>query len=194
LQEDSERLARESERAGYYTQIAHDLQTLGVLPPERIYLRPERVKVAVRAYFILNEAYHKWRIEDGHNTLAPKIAALQCMCFVEIEPFGLLEPNNAQTIGEARANAIYALACACSILGVKANDVQGQNKDQWLRILDVLRMCRCDTIQMFIEDINMSIQKTFDEYDLKIVESDKFNINTLITIFELLSQRGDAAS
>jgi hypothetical protein len=183
---DEDDRAREKERAEFLIGIANDLQSSGALPSTSIILRLERVKLATHAYFILNDAYHRWRIEEGHFTQPPKIAALQSLCIMRVQPFRLAHPANATTIAEARSNEIFSLAAAGAILQVNVGTLTAARIDQWLRILDILSRVNCETIEQVIATVNMQIKRDRHDYSLSILEQDKPHIDVLITIFELL--------
>lgn len=187
-------LLRQKERAEFLVEIARDLQASGVLPQNRLALREARVRLATHSYFALNDAYHRWRIEDGHNTQPPKIAALQCLCIMRIEPFGLVEPDNAQTISEARPNEIFALSVAAGILGFSVDDFSKEKLDQWLRILNLLSEVTCESIEPVIQDAAYEIKREIKEYNLVIFDVDKYKIDMLVTLFELLAENAKLKS
>jgi hypothetical protein len=186
LEEQQDERVREAQREEFLIGIARDLQSSGILPEARLALREGRVRLATRSYFVLNEAYHRWRIEEGHYTQPPKIAALQSLCIMRIEPFRLIEPGNALTTAEARPNEIYAVAVASAILGIPINK-QGQEKtDQWLRILDLWSSYTCESIESIIQDAEYQISRNRTDYRINILDVDMPRINSLVTIFELL--------
>lgn len=178
----------ETERAALLVDIARDLQDSGALPRDRIVLREARIAYAVHAYFVLNDAYHRWRIEDGHNTQPAKIAALQCLCIIRFVPFRLLEPDNAETVAEAKCNEIFCMAIAAALLGIEIRELTTEKRDQYLRILDLLTAFECETIEPVIQATNYQIKRERNEYNLAILEADKPKIDAIITIFELLME------
>lgn len=179
--------AIETERYDFLMEIANDLQDADVLPRSAIVLRGARLKLATHSYFVLNDAYHRWRIEDGHYTQPPKIVALQCLCVLRMQPFLPLDFRDVHSVAEARANEIFCLAYACAVLGVDMNELSVDSKDRWLRILDILNRSNCETIELVVETANQRIIRKRNEYHLAIIDSDKAYIDALITIFELLS-------
>jgi hypothetical protein len=98
-----------------------------------------------------------------------------------------LVPTDARTTAEAKANEIYALACACATLGITF-DLDNQNKlDFWLRFLDIISECRSETLEPYLVDINLEGRRPLGSYELILHDKDKSAINHLVTIFELLS-------
>lgn len=116
-------IARMQERAEFLQEIAIDLLDT-VFSDGTIVLRRPRIQLATKGYFILNTCYKKWRIEEGHYTQEPKIAALQCMSIATFEPFRVANPTDVRTIAEARSNEIYSLACAAAILEIQIDGSQ----------------------------------------------------------------------
>lgn len=175
---------RINKRAPALLKIAEALVTDSALPEANIMLWPARIPLVARAYFILNETYKNWRIEDGHRTEEPKIAALQSMAIMSIPPFRPRDPTNVTTIAAARCNEIYALAAASSVI---RTDIDRGTNNFYLRLLDVLSDARSETLEPFVVDIGLGIDQDFAHYVRTVHPSDKPMINSLITIFELLS-------
>lgn len=139
------------------------------------------------AYFLLNQAYKAWRIEDDHNTERPKIASLLCLAIATFPPFRPIVATDVRTTAEARANEIFAVACACATLGVTF-DLDDQHKvDFWLRLLDILSEYRSETLEPYLVDVNLEARRPLGSYELALHERDKSAINQLVTIFEVLS-------
>jgi hypothetical protein len=179
---------RAQERAAFLVEIARDLQSSGVLPKDRIALIESRIAAAVYAYFALNDAYKKWRIEDGHNTQPPKIAALQSLCIIRFSPFKVVHPEDARTVAEARANEIYCVAIMAAILGFDLLELSEERKNQYIRIIDLLNSMEIETIEPVIQDLNYEIKRDFGTYQLAILPSDRPKIEAIITICELLME------
>jgi hypothetical protein len=170
-------------RAEYLREVADSLIEGGIISDKEILFRTNRIKLLTEAYFVLNEAYKKWRISDGHHTQPPKIAALTCIVIQELQPFLPKHPDDAKTFQQARCNEIFALACASAIMGVP---IHKKKMDIYLRLLDVLAKCSCETIQPYIVDRSAQNQKALSTYNFDIIEKDKFAMDSLITIFEIL--------
>jgi hypothetical protein len=113
---------------------------------------------------------------------------------MRIEPFRLLEPDNALTIAESRPNEIFSVAVASAMLRINVGELTRERTDQWLRILDLLSSYTCETIELVIQNANYQIKREREEYRLDILEVDKPRIDSLITIFELLMENSKLRS
>ena len=169
-------------RAEYLRGIGHSLIDDGVLSDKSLIFRTNRVTILTDAYFLLNEAYKGWRISKGHHTQPPKIAALTCMAIATLQPFLPKNPETAKTFQQARGNEIYALACASAIMGIT---LHSGKRDIYLRLLDVLSQCNCHTVEPLIVDRATENNRELSTYKLKMLDKDKFQIDCLITIFEM---------
>lgn len=174
--------ARMQEREEFLQEIAIELMNT-VFQDDTIILRLPRIKLVAKGYFILNACYKNWRIEEGHYTQEPKIAAIQCMSIATFEPFRPVNPTDVKTVAEARSNEIYALACAAAILEIQ---IDGNVKhDFYLRLLDVLSSCRSETLESYVVDVGLQINRPLIGYVGDVHANDKFGLDSLITIFEL---------
>jgi hypothetical protein len=178
-----------SERSNLLREIAQLMLDSGVLPPDRIILRQGRIPLLTRGYFLLNRAYKDWRIPDGHFTERPKIAAIQCMAIARFEPFTPVFPNNAVNIAEYRCNEIFACSYAMGILGKSFVPNTPEKIDFWLRLLDVISEATVETLEPYIVDVNHEIKRPLAEYTMPIHPADKLVLNSLISIFELISDK-----
>jgi len=183
---DANRLER---RIQFFQEIAEESFINGIFPEDIILLRRSRIPLVVRGYFILNQCYKNWRIKDQHWTEVPKIAALQSIAIMTFEPFRPLHLDNVTTVAEAKCNEMYAVHCAAAILGVPINPEISVKRDFWLRLLDVLTDARCQTLEPFRIDINLQISRPDSDYHRVIHDIDRPVINSLISIFELLSDK-----
>jgi hypothetical protein len=181
--------ARIAERATFLRDIANDLFAGGVFDEKKILLRGGRLPLLAQAYFILNECYKNWRIAPGHFTEIPKIAALQSLAILTLEPFRPIDNTNVVTVAEARCNEIFALAAAGAVLGFPINPDVSVKRDFWLRLLDILSSAQCQTLEPFRVDANMQLLLSMEHYYRTVNELDKPIINCLICIFELLSDK-----
>ncbi len=172
-----------TERFNLLRDIALTLVGDGVIS-NSILVRTNRIKLATEGYFLLNHAYKKWRINDGHRTEPPKIAALTCMSLAVFQPMLPIDPSNAETVLEARCNEIYSLACAATFLGIpfKPNE-----SNFYLRVLDVLSETDCDTLEVYRVDKDMQNNRVLGSYDLSVLDRDKQSMNSLISLFEALA-------
>ena len=69
-----------------------------------------------------------------------------------------------------------------------------QKIDLWLRILDVISAASAQTLEPYTADQNLQISRGLHEYDNSIADihpDDKPIINSLISVFELLSSKGE---
>lgn len=184
-----------SERLHLLTDLAHETIANGTLPASVVVLRPHRLKYACEGYWLLNRAYKDWRIPDGHFTEKPKIAALQCITIVRYQPFfPLTMPVDTADVTQIKCNEIYALIYALGILETSFNPDTPEKIDLWLRILDVISAAKAYTLDPYSADQNFQINRPLQEYDTSIGDinpEDKPIISALISIFELLSTKGD---
>lgn len=179
-----------SERARLLADIAKGLLTDGILPDDRVVLREARIPYLARGYFLLNKAYKQWRISDGHYTELPKIAALQAATIIRFQPSRPLHVGEANSTGEARCNEIFACAYALAILECQFLPDTLEKRDFWLRLLDILSEADIETLEPYVADIDMKCVRPLEEYILAIHKNDKLVINSLISIFELISYKG----
>lgn len=180
---------RFEERREFLTRIGEEFLKPSIYRGELIVFRIGRMKALTEAYFILNESYKAWRIVAGHNTEEPKIAALTCAAIIKIVPFRPQTLNMAKTVGEFKCNEIYALNCAAAILGVSLGLDKDFKPDFWLRLLDILSDARCHTLDNFVADVNGGKQNSLESYVRDVDPRDHLEINSLITIFELLCDK-----
>jgi hypothetical protein len=176
-----------NERAKLLRDVARELLDSGTLPADRVVLREPRIRLLTQGYFLLNKAYKDWRIPAGRSNEKIRIAALQAVTIVRFQPFIPLDPTKAKDLAEARCNEIFALAYALGMLGCKLV-LDGPGKvDLWLRVLDIMAEATVETLDPFIADINRQAQRPLEDYALTLHTRDKLVINSLISIFELVS-------
>ncbi len=178
-----------SGRITLLTDIGRALQTAGVIPNTVIF-REARVTPMIRGYFLLNKAYKDWRIHATHHTEKPKIAALTCLVIGRFQPFLPASPADVQTRAEARSNEVYALTYALSVIGKSFTPDTPEKLDFWLRLLDIIAGSSVVTLEPYFQDIRLQIDRDLDQYTLAIQPQDKLAINSLISIFELISPKG----
>jgi hypothetical protein len=179
-----------SDRARYLITVAESLATEGILAAsDGLILRRSRIPLLTRGYFLLNLAFKDWRIPDGHFTEKPKIAALTCVAIQQFEPFIPPDPANTVDLQQCRCNAIYAFACAMGILEKQFSPSNDQQRDLWLRILDIIHDSSAETLAPFIKDIDERVDRPLDQYALEMHPMDMLAVNSLISIFELLSNK-----
>mgnify|MGYP000847605397 CR=1 FL=1 len=176
-----------AERAGLLSEVARELLDNGTLPADRVVLREPRIHMLTQGYFLLNKAYKDWRIPAGHANEKVRIAALKAIVIARFQPFMPLDPAGATDLAEARCNEIFALAYALGMLGCKLTlDTPGK-VDLWLRVLDIIAASSAETLGPFIADINRHKPRPLEDYALTLHDHDKLAINSLISIFELIS-------
>jgi hypothetical protein len=178
-----------SERIGLLTDIGNALQTAGIIP-DTVIFREARIAPMVRGYFLLNKAYKDWRIHANHNTEKPKIAALTCLVIGRFQPFLPASPANVQTRAEARSNEVYALTYALSVIDKAFTPDTPEKLDFWLRLLDIIAGSSVVTLEAYFQDIRFQIDRALDHYTVAIQPQDKLAINSLISIFEMISVKG----
>ena len=176
-----------AERADLLSEVARELLDNGTLPADRVVLREPRIHMLTQGYFLLNKAYKDWRIPAGHANEKVRIAALKAIVIARFQPFMPLDPASATDLAEARCNEIFALAYALGMLGCKLTlDTPGK-VDLWLRVLDIIAASSAETLGPFIADINRHKPRPLEDYVLTLHDHDKLAINSLISIFELIS-------
>lgn len=184
-----------SERFQLLSDLANETLANGTLPASKVDLRPHRLRYACDGYWLLNKAYKDWRIPNGHFTEKPKIAALQCVTIARYQPFfPITTPVDEADVTQIKCNEIFALIYALGILETNLIPNTPQKIDLWLRILDVISAAEAQTLEPYTIDQNLQIQRGLHEYDASIRAihpDDKPIINSLISIFELLSTKGE---
>lgn len=184
-----------SERTGLLLELARGLLNSNTIPGERVELAEHRIRLASEGYFLLNRAYKDWRIPDGHFTERPKIAALQSVVISRLQPFfPLKHPVEEADVAAIKCNEIFALSYAMGILEQEFKPDTPEKLDFWLRLLDVITGSSCETIEPYITDKKLQIEKPLADYNTSIssvLERDKPAINGLVCIFELLSDKGN---
>jgi hypothetical protein len=105
------------------------------------------------------------------------------MSIATFEPFRPINTTNVQTVAEARSNEIYAVACAAAILEIQID--AHVKRDFYLRLLDVLSSCRSETLEPYVVDVDLQIDRPINGYVGDVHDNDKFRLDSLITIFEL---------
>jgi hypothetical protein len=177
---------RIAQRAPILAEIADTLVSVGTIPLASVSYFKSRIPLMTRAYFILNETYKKWRIVEGHWTEEPKIAALQCMAIMSVPPFRPNNPNNVPSITEARCNEIYALACGTFVIN---RPLKNNKSNFYYRMLDIISRSRSETLEPFVVDFSLRIENPVEHYIRDIHPADMPISDSLITIFEALSDR-----
>jgi len=172
---------------------AKELIAAGTLPAGVVEIREHRFKHICEGYFLLNWAYKDWRIEDGHFTELPKVAALQCLTISRYQPFFPLKtPVDEANIVELKPNEIFAFSYALGILGVEFEADTPEKIDFWLRVLDVISTARIQTLETYSVDKSAKISQPLSYYRDQITSihpDDKGTISALICIFELMSKK-----
>jgi hypothetical protein len=178
-----------SERIALLTDIGKELQSAGIIP-DSVVFREARVTPMVRGYFLLNKAYKDWRIHATHHTEKPKIAALTCLVIARFQPFLPASPANVQTRAEARSNEVYALTYGLSVIEKSFTPDTPEKMDFWLRLVDIIAGSSVVTLEPYFQDIRLQIDRPLHQYTVAIQPQDKLAINSLISIFEMISAKG----
>lgn len=181
-----------SDRADLLLEHAHKLLASNLIPRDRVELAEHRIRMIAEGYFLLNRAYKDWRMPDGHFTEFPKIAALQAVVISRLQPFFPSKlPVDDMDIGVIKCNEIFALSYAMGILEKSFLPNTPEKIDFWLRLLDVITSTKCETIEPYIQDKRLQINRSLSEYSasINILDADKLGINSLMCIFELISEK-----
>ena len=113
------------------------------------------------------------------------------MTIARFQPFIPLDPANAKDLVEVRCNEIFALVYALGILGRRFPLDASDKADFWLRVLDIMAEATVETLDPFAADINRKAQRPLEDYVLALHRRDKLMINSLISIFEVVSSLPD---
>jgi hypothetical protein len=182
-----------SDRAKLLLDHASELISDGIFPSDIVGIREHRFVNLAEGYFLLNHAYKSWRIKETHLTELPKIAALQCVVISRYQPFfPLVHPVNDADVFAIKPNEMFALSYALGILGVNFVPDTPVKEDFWLRLLDIISSSCAQTLEPYSMDKSHSIAQPLSYYEQKMTTvhaDDKPAINTLISIFELMSKK-----
>jgi hypothetical protein len=177
-------------RANLLRSLAADLLASGELPRDLLDYRPNKFQQIMEGYFLLNQAYKDWRLPDGHFTERPKIAALQCVTVSRFQAlFPLQDPVDESDVAVIKCNEILAFTFGMGILERTFNPNTEEKMDFYLRVLDIITATRAQTIEAYRVDRDMGIMRPLGEYKTEIHPDDKPAIDSLICIFELLSEK-----
>jgi hypothetical protein len=109
-----------------------------------------------------------------------------------LQPFFPVQvPVDPIDIGVIKCNEIFACSYALGVIERDFRPDTPQKIDFWLRLLDIISASSCETIEPYIVDKKLEIRRPLEDYHLSVLERDKPIINSLISIFELLSKKGD---
>lgn len=173
--------------------LARGLLKAGVIPEGAVELAEHRFPLISEGYFLLNRAYKGWRMPDGHFTERPKIAALQAVVISRLQPFFPKKlPVDQTNVGIIKCNEILGFTYALGILERELNPNSPERIDFWLRVLDTITGSSAETIEPYIVDKKFQIDRPLQSYEASIGsvhERDKLAINSLICIFELISDK-----
>jgi hypothetical protein len=181
------------ERGKLLLSLARNLLSSGVIPQDAVELAEHRFPLISEGYFLLNKAYKGWRIHNGHYTERPKIAAIQTVVISRLQPFFPKKlPVDQTNVAVIKCNEILGFTYALGILERDFHPDSPQKIDFWLRVLDIISGSSAETIEPYIQDKKFQINRTLDSYEASmgtVNERDKPAINSLICIFELISDK-----
>jgi hypothetical protein len=125
----------------------------------------------------------------------PNIPLALIVTISRYQPFFPIKiPVDTADVTQIKCNEIFALIYALGILETSFKPDRPEKIDLWLRILDVISAASAQTLEPYSTDQNLRINKKLSEYDKSIREihlDDKPIISSLISIFELLSKKGE---
>ena len=154
------------------------------LPKDSVYMKPSRAEVIANAYFILNHAYKKLRMKDGHNTRPEKIAALTSMVIMRAAPFAPTQPHNVKTFEEMYCNELFTIYTTSAIM---YRDISKKlDRNSTFRFFRILQEFKSETIEPYIADKRLKNQTTANDYNLEMLDKDKIGSDVIITLYELL--------
>lgn len=174
-------LARAKAREPFFREMLAGFEQDGWLSGADVSLQPEAPRILSESYFLISDAYKGYRLFDGHRTDRAKIAALKTATILAVAPFVPLDMLNTADERTPLANAIFAAACAISVLQV----------DKFMRL-------SVDARRRFLFSINQySRYQCLDGYlsdpfapedeRLKLVKmsrTDLFKVETLTSLYE----------
>lgn len=175
---------RVSERSSFLLLVAKDMLSAGVFPAGSVAIREERIPLVARAYFHLSDSYKSLRIKEDHFTELSKIAALQCVAIMKIEPFYSLDPTNAVNMAQAKPNELFAIYAASIVIKVPINEAV--KEDFMFRLLDIMSGCDSLTLEGYRNRDNLEDYDDIDDFLLQLDPQDMVIIDCLICLFEML--------
>ena len=110
---------------------------------------------------------------------------------MRFQPLLPLRSDNASDVAKAKCNEIFASNMRIGNLESPLKPNTAERIDFWLRLLDILSEGNIDSLEPYIQDINYQINKPLEEYQSSILPKDRLDINSLISIFELISHKRD---
>jgi hypothetical protein len=182
-----------SERTELLLEHARELLATNSIPSDRVEFAEHRIRLASEGYFLFNRAYKDWRMPDGHFTELPKVAALQAVVISRLQPFFPTKlPVDEADVGVVKCNEIFAFSYGMGIIERSFNPDTPEKIDFWLRLLDVITSSSCETIEPYIVDKRLEIERPLKDYPMNaVLDRDKPALSSLMCIFELLSEKGD---
>jgi hypothetical protein len=194
--------SRAEERYREVWDFAQDVLTSGTLgPPDslEVYLNDEVLLAATKAYFLVSDAYKAERLENGHTTEPPKLAAISALVFADFKPLRIIDVSqpirNPLTI---HANALLSLYWAGQVFNqpLMSQISQRLTADWRPRYYRVLKSVQLASLSAYKLDISRGIVAPY--YDMLLDQdgdnhasrlSDMPLIESMVLLFELLWQR-----
>lgn len=172
---------------------------LGSAEDREVFFDDVALHAAVDAYFLISEAYKAERLQPGHLTEPPKIAAISALVFADFKPVRVKDPAKPlQHPHSINANALLSLYWAAMVFDQKLSPLFQSNfgADSLARYCRILRSIELTSIAAFKADIARGeVQPAYDvllDHDgtgHASPLSDLPRIDTMILIFELMWDR-----
>jgi hypothetical protein len=136
------------------------------------------------AYFLLSEAFKPVRIQEGHKTTKPKIAALTCAAVAMVNPFHFDNPD-FENLVIRYANPILAMHLACGIID---HPFHKRSFDERRRIYSQILGMGFTCLDEFIADRKAGTPKDLAEYKIALNRGEMREIENLVNLFTVYEQ------
>lgn len=127
---------------------------------------------------------------QSHLTEDAKICGLITMAIATFPPFVPSHTNvNALTETQKLANPMFTVACCQALSSCDLKFDDHMYKNLWQRLFDMMLESNSVTLEGYLVDLKNDIIKNIVEYSEEYDEpniNDKFKMDSLISIFELL--------
>jgi hypothetical protein len=142
--------------------------------------------VLSQAYFLLNTAYKRDRLNEQRNTKLTKVAAIKMAAVMAVRPFFSASGENHEALFYLNPN--FALLLAELVLGV---DFLNKNPDHIRRFSMLLDDLRFPSLDRFLADAAEKREQHLDDYRIEALDELELRaIDLLVTMCELAT--GDA--
>jgi len=139
--------------------------------------------VLSRAYFLLNAAYKRERLNELRNTKLTKVAAIKMAAVMAVRPFYSQDGQNEEAL--FYLNPHFALLMGELVLAV---DFLNKNADHIRRFSIILDDLRFPSLDAFLADATAGREQHLDVYRIsRLAETELRALDLLVTMCELAS-------